>query len=99
MSVTGPVISSSLSPGTESIYHSAQTVRLNKKLQNISPPTPQLHHAGIGSQQQQQQQHGVYTHDPLYGPQHMYMSHNDARPCDPIDEAVRLLEHSAAMLQ
>ena len=95
------MISSSLSPGSESIYHSAQTVRLNKKLQNISPPTPQLHHAGIGSQHQpqQQQQHGVYTPGLHMGPQNMYMSHNDARPCDPIDEAVRLLEHSAAMLQ
>jgi len=94
---TGPMIGSSLSPGMESIYHSAQTVRLNKKLQNISPPSPHL--AGCSSPQMQHQ--FVYnTLKPQQG-QHMSLGNNGSSmmPSDPIDEAVRLLEHSAAMLQ
>ena len=64
-------------PGPESMYHTAETVRLNKKIQNNSP-----HHIvpleNIG-----------LTRPPGL----------TVMASDPIDEAVRLLEHSAAMLQ
>jgi len=55
----------------ESIYHTAATVRLNKKLQNNSA-----------------EKENVYSE-----PKSSYNA------TDPIDEAVRLLEHSAALLQ
>merc|ERR1719282_241915 len=81
---TGPITSPS-----ESIYHSAQTVRLNKKLQNIGPaPVP-----------------CVYNNPACHQPQPCCSSGNMMNAAasgvvsDPIDEAVRLLEHSAAMLQ
>ena len=55
----------------ESVYQTAATVRLNKKIQDNSGDTQK-----------------IYT-EPKY-----------AYPAiDPIDEAVRLLEHSAALLQ
>ena len=73
--------SSKVSPGSESIYHTAETVRLNKKIQNNSP-------------------HNIYAARnlgvppvPPVPPVPVMMA------SDPIDEAVRLLEHSAAMLQ
>lgn len=55
----------------ETIYHTAATVRLNKKLQNNAADTE-----------------NVYSE-----PKNSYNA------TDPIDEAVRLLEHSAALLQ
>lgn len=67
--------SSKVSPGSESIYHTAETVRLNKKIQNNSP-------------------HQIYGARNLGVPPVPVMMASD-----PIDEAVRLLEHSAAMLQ
>ena len=110
-------------PG-DSIYHSAQTVRLNKKLQNIGPaPAPLGHHQPafipqqqrVTPQQQQQQQEMRSLHRPtpprtpqqlIYSPhQPQYQSSpltcdmtGDLTASDPIDEAVRLLEHSASLL-
>jgi len=57
----------------ESIYHTAETVRLNKKLQNNSADRPD--------------RQNVYSE-----PKHC------CQATDPIDEAVRLLEQSAALL-
>ena len=74
--------SSKVSPGSESIYHTAETVRLNKKIQNNSP-----HHI-YGARNL-----GVAPVPPVPPVPVMMMA------SDPIDEAVRLLEHSAAMLQ
>ena len=72
--------SSKVSPGSESIYHTAETVRLNKKIQNNSPQ--QIYAA---------RNLGVAPVPPVPPVPVMMAS-------DPIDEAVRLLEHSAAML-
>ena len=112
-------------PG-ESIYHSAQTVRLNKKLQNIVPaPAPLGHHQPAfipqqqrvfpqQQQQQQQEMRSLHRPTPPRTPQQFIYSHHQPRhpeccdlACDmtgnltasePIDEAIRLLEHSASML-
>ena len=74
--------SSKVSPGSESIYHTAETVRQNKKIQNNSP------HQIYGARNL-----GVAPVPPVPPVPVMMMA------SDPIDEAVRLLEHSAAMLQ
>ena len=77
-----PSSSSKVSPGSESIYHTAETVRQNKKIQNNSP------HQIYGARNL-----GVAPVPPVPPVPVMMMA------SDPIDEAVRLLEHSAAMLQ
>jgi len=111
-------------PG-ESIYHSAQTVRLNKKLQNIVPaPAPLGHHQPaflpqqqrvLPQQQQQQEMRSLNRASP--GAPHYSHSQPQYPGCcggvtpglacdmtgnltasEPIDEAIRLLEHSASML-
>ena len=84
ISVPGPITSPS-----ESIYHSAQTVRLNKKLQNIGPaPVPCVYNNPACHQPQ-----------PCCSSGNMMSAAASGVVSDPIDEAVRLLEHSAAMLQ
>ena len=119
----------------DNIYHSAHTVRLNKKIQNISHhqqqqpvynSTPQQQPLYSSRQQQEplynstplqlQQQQPLYsTQQQIYSPQLQHRQQHcgiysplpqqqQQPPCcnsssDPIDEAVRLLEHSAAMLQ
>ena len=79
---------------SESIYHSAQTVRLNKKLQNIGPaPVPTVYNNPACHQPPL----------PCCTPGNFMMNNVTGAASgvvsDPIDEAVRLLEHSAAMLQ
>jgi len=81
-----PAPASSVPPGPESMYHTAETVRLNKKIQNNSP-----HHIYAGSRNILPPENICVVATP--GPPVSMMA------SDPIDEAVRLLEHSAAMLQ
>ena len=68
------------------MYHTPETVRLNKKIQNNSP-----HHIYAGSRNILPPENICVVATP--GPPVSMMA------SDPIDEAVRLLEHSAAMLQ
>ena len=113
----------------DNIYHSAHTVRLNKKIQNIQQQQQQQQQPMCSTPQQQQRlylphQEPIYVskqqqqQQQLYTPQQQHRAFSPQQQCsglyspipqqqqqcfnntsDPIDEAVRLLEHSAAMLQ
>ena len=121
----GPSAAGPLVADPDNIYHSAHTVRLNKKIQNIQQQQQQQPVCSTPQQQQRlylPHQEPIYVskqqQQQLYTPQQQHRAFSPQQQCsglyspipqqqqqcfnntsDPIDEAVRLLEHSAAMLQ